>query len=48
MSSGAIDGQLTLNQSLIKLLNEKVVDQETALMASNDRPALERLLGVAA
>jgi twitching motility protein PilT len=48
MSSGAIDGQLPLNQSLIKLLNEKIVDQETALMASNDRPALERLLGVAA
>ena len=48
MSSGAIDGQLTLNQSLIKLLNEEIVDQETALMASNDRPALERLLGVAA
>ncbi len=48
MSSGAIDGQLTLNQSLIKLFNEKIVDQETALMASNDRPALERLLGVAA
>ncbi len=46
MSSGAADGQLTLNQSLVQLLKSELIDSETALMTSNDRPGLERVLGI--
>jgi Tfp pilus assembly pilus retraction ATPase PilT len=46
MKSGGVDGQLTLNQSLVKLVREDIVDQEIALMASNDRADLEKALGV--
>ena len=45
MSSGSLDGQLTLNQSLSQLVRSKTVDSETALIASNNRPQLEQLLG---
>lgn len=47
MNSGATDGQLTLNNCLKKLVHDKIVDAETALMASLDRVALEKMLGVA-
>ncbi len=46
MNSGAVDGQLTLNQSLLKLVREKIVDEETALMASPERAELEKALGM--
>lgn len=45
MSSGSMDGQLTLNHSLSQLVRSKVVDAETALIASNNRAQLEQLLG---
>lgn len=45
MNSGSIDGQLTLNHSLSLLVRSKMVDIETALIASNNRSNLEQLLG---
>lgn len=44
IQTGSKDGMITLNNSLARLINENIIDQEVAMLRSNDAKELDSIL----